>query len=101
MRFTIACLAILLATVSTINAADEYIKFGICSCFRPNYDASCCIIAKGSMYENVCDTPDLGSSARAYEACCKKSGGTSKCKAGYRDPKNPWPPEGSYSCEKP
>ncbi|KAG0202416.1 hypothetical protein BGX28_005048 [Mortierella sp. GBA30] len=102
MRFTIACLAMLLATISTIKAQeDQYIKFGICSCFNPKYDASCCIVAKGSMYENVCNTPDLGSSVKAYEACCSKSGGRVKCKSGYRDPKNPWPPEGSYSCSKP
>ncbi|KAG0349275.1 hypothetical protein BC939DRAFT_469268 [Gamsiella multidivaricata] len=101
MRFAIACLAVLLATVSTIKAQDQLIEYGICSCFNPKYDASCCIVAKGSMYENVCDTPDFDSSVEAYKACCSKSGGRIKCKPGYRDPKNPWPPKGSYSCSKP
>ncbi|KAG0198697.1 hypothetical protein BGX28_007888 [Mortierella sp. GBA30] len=101
MRSIIACLAMLLAAVSTIKAQDQRVEYGICSCFKPKYDASCCIRAKGSMFKNVCDTPDFGDSVEAYKACCKESGGRIKCKPGYRDPKNPWPPEGSYSCINP
>ncbi|KAF9149859.1 hypothetical protein BG015_008312 [Linnemannia schmuckeri] len=103
MRLTAAFLAVFLATVSTIKAQDDQIEFGICTCFRPDYDASCCILGKGSMTtgENVCDTLDFGPSVKAYEDCCIKSGGKHKCKIGYRDPKTPWPPEGSYSCSSP
>ncbi|KAG0024556.1 hypothetical protein BGZ82_010422 [Podila clonocystis] len=101
MRFIIACLAMLLTTISTIKAEEQMIEYGICSCFHPKYDASCCILAKGSMYKNVCDTPDFGPAVSKYDVCCKKSGGETKCKAGYSDPTYPWPPAGSYSCIKP
>ncbi|KAF9925379.1 hypothetical protein FBU30_004818 [Linnemannia zychae] len=101
MRFSIVSLAVLLITLSTTRAKDDLIEYGICSCFNPKYDASCCILAKGIMYGNVCDTPNFGSSVKIYESCCAKSGGRVKCKPGYRDPKYPWPPKGSYSCSKP
>ncbi|KAK3827124.1 MAG: hypothetical protein JOS17DRAFT_775998 [Linnemannia elongata] len=101
MRLTVATLALLLVSMADMATAqgDNLIEYGICSCFRPKYDASCCIPAGGSMFENVCDTPDFGASVKKYEACCAKSGGKIKCKAGYRDPKNPWPPKGSYGCK--
>ncbi|KAF9324690.1 hypothetical protein BGZ91_002800, partial [Linnemannia elongata] len=100
MHLKVASLALLLVSITGMAAAqdDKLIRYGICTCFRPKYDASCCILARGSMSGNVCDTPDFGSSVDKYRACCKQSGGEIKCKTGYRDPKNPWPPEGSYGC---
>ncbi|KAG0054367.1 hypothetical protein BGZ83_011376 [Gryganskiella cystojenkinii] len=102
MRFQLLPIVLLAAVMSGVNAAPavtgETIEYGICSCFTPRYDASCCILAKGTMFDNVCDTPDADSSVDAYRACCVKSGGHDKCKTGHRDPKNPWPPEGSYGC---
>ncbi|KAF9080221.1 hypothetical protein BGX23_002482 [Mortierella sp. AD031] len=100
MHLKVASFALLLVSIAGMATAkgDKLIKYGICSCFRPKYDASCCILTGGSMFENVCDTPDFGSSVAKYNACCKKSGGEIKCKPGYRNSKNPWPPEGSYGC---
>lgn len=61
-----------------INAKE----FGICSCFKPDYDGSCCIVAKGSMYGNVCRTYDWNY-VENYERCCNKINGKVKCKPGY------------------
>lgn len=60
----------------------ELKKIGLCSCFNPDYDGSCCIVAKGYMYENVCKTLDW-SYVEEYEKCCTKINGTYKCKPGY------------------
>ncbi|KAF9907133.1 hypothetical protein EC991_011273 [Linnemannia zychae] len=101
MQLTFATsFALLLVSMVGMTAAqnDTRISFGICTCFRPSYDASCCIPAGGSMSGNVCDTPDAGASVEKFKSCCSNSGGQIKCKTGYRDPKNPWPPEGSYGC---
>jgi hypothetical protein len=66
--------------VNIINAE----KFGICSCFRPAYDGSCCIVAKGKMNGNVCEVPDL-KYVQNYEKCCNKIKGKVKCKTGYKN----------------
>jgi hypothetical protein len=76
----------------------DTIYFGICSCFTPQYDASCCIIAGGTMSGNVCDTGDENATVAAYQQCCSTSGGTSKCKTGSRlDGIRPYFP-GQYNC---
>ncbi|KAG0302504.1 hypothetical protein BGZ98_007442 [Dissophora globulifera] len=100
MHLAIPSIALLLVSALGAMAAPEstLINFGICTCFRPAYDASCCIPAGGSMNGNVCNTPDFKGSVKKFEDCCTKSSGTIKCKGGYRDPKNPWPPAGSYGC---
>ncbi|KAG0236689.1 ATP-binding cassette sub- B member 6, mitochondrial [Actinomortierella wolfii] len=93
--------AIALSALSMMAAAqDEYMRYGICTCFRPKYDASCCIPAKGYMMNdgNVCMTPDINQSVEAFKACCTRSGGQYKCKPGYRDPSH-WPPEDTYGCK--
>lgn len=42
----------------------------------------CCIVAKGSMYGNVCRTYDWNY-VENYEKCCNKINGKVKCKPGY------------------
>ncbi|KAG2174748.1 hypothetical protein INT43_005806 [Umbelopsis isabellina] len=69
--------------VATKAAATE--EFGICSCFTPKYDASCCLKVKGTQFQNVCDTPDFKGTVSTYESCCTGSGGKYKCKIGYRE----------------
>ncbi|KAG0255270.1 hypothetical protein DFQ27_006328 [Actinomortierella ambigua] len=99
MRVSIASLALLVLSIQVaVVRADETIEYGICTCFRPKYDASCCIPAKGFMFGNVCNTPNYKSSVTKFKKCCNKSGGEIKCKPGYRDPKHKWPPKGSYGC---
>ncbi|KAG0028821.1 hypothetical protein BGZ81_004400 [Podila clonocystis] len=101
MRLSIASIALLMASALGITSAqDKQVSFGICTCFEPKYDASCCIPAKGYMMNdgNVCDTLDFGDSVQKFKACCARSGGRSKCKIGYRDPSH-WPPEDSYGCK--
>ncbi|KAG0054369.1 hypothetical protein BGZ83_011378 [Gryganskiella cystojenkinii] len=106
MRLSISSLAlVIVATLSLATAAPQddsnLVSFGICSCFQPKFDASCCMYANGYMQNdgNVCDTIDFKDSVKKYEACCSRSGGRSKCKTGYRDPKH-WPPADSYGCKK-
>ncbi|KAG0312339.1 hypothetical protein BGZ97_011274 [Linnemannia gamsii] len=102
---SISSIALLMASALGIASAqdaatpDKQVSFGICTCFRPKYDASCCMLVKGYMMNdgNVCDTPDATGSIDKFEACCTKSGGKYKCKHGYRDPSH-WPPEDSYGC---
>ncbi|KAL1917730.1 uncharacterized protein VTP21DRAFT_3564 [Calcarisporiella thermophila] len=66
--------------------APAYAKdIGLCSCFKPDYDGSCCIPAEGSMYGNVCRTKDWGDSVKKYEACCAQINGRVKCKQGIAD----------------
>ncbi|CAO3675198.1 unnamed protein product [Umbelopsis vinacea] len=84
--------------VGLIQAADNYTTFGICSCFTPKYDASCCILARGSQWDNVCETPDTGATVEAYENCCTASGGHYKCKYGYREPGGYPDNPGQYNC---
>ncbi|GJJ70779.1 hypothetical protein EMPS_03129 [Entomortierella parvispora] len=101
MRLSVASIAlIVVSAVGVVSAADKQVPFGICSCFRPDFDASCCIPGKGYMQKdgNVCATVDAKDSIKNYQACCKRSGGTSKCKTGYRDPSH-WPPADSYGCK--
>jgi hypothetical protein len=93
-RLTTAFLFVLVCLIGLIQAANR--TYGICSCFTPKYDASCCILARGTMVDNVCQTPDTGETVAAYEKCCAGSGGKSKCKYGYRDG---WPNyPGQYNC---
>jgi hypothetical protein len=80
MNKTIVFVFIFMFIVNFINAE----KFGICSCFHPDYDGSCCIVAKGTMNENVCEVPNLKYVPK-YEKCCNKINGKIKCKTGYRD----------------
>ncbi|KAF9310865.1 hypothetical protein BG000_007750 [Podila horticola] len=101
MRLSIASIALLVASaLGVASAQDNLVSFGICTCFNPKFDASCCIPANGFMQNdgNVCDTIDFKDSVKRYEACCTRSGGRSKCKTGYRDPKH-WPPADSYGCK--
>ncbi|KAF9585919.1 hypothetical protein BGW38_000035 [Lunasporangiospora selenospora] len=100
MQLSIPALALLIvATFGTMAAAqDDLVKYGICTCFKPKYDASCCLLVKGGQFGNVCDTPDFGDSVQKYKNCCYGSGGTIKCKVGYRDPSHVWPPEDTYNC---
>lgn len=100
MRFSIASIALLVVAAVSVSAAPQTVPFGICSCFKPDFDASCCIPGKGYMENdgNVCATVDAKDSMQKYVDCCHRSGGTSKCKTGYRDPKN-WPPADSYGCK--
>ncbi|KAF9375485.1 hypothetical protein CPC16_000694 [Podila verticillata] len=105
MRFQLLSVALLAAVLSTIQAVtgdpatSDLIPYGICTCFAPEFDASCCMYAKGYMQNdgNVCETPYAG--IEAYKTCCTRSKGKEiKCKTGYRDPKNPWPPADTYGC---
>ncbi|CAO3629187.1 unnamed protein product [Cunninghamella echinulata] len=65
--------------------ADEYNKYGICSCFKPAYDGDCCMRVHGTMEKgsNVCRVPQIGEPVRQYQACCVEIKGRSKCKTGY------------------
>ncbi|KAF9995693.1 hypothetical protein BGZ79_010597, partial [Entomortierella chlamydospora] len=101
MRFSIACLAAMLAAISTSSAAPELIPYGICTCFAPKYGASCCIPAQGGMYGNVCQTKDFGKSVQRFKDCCARSGGHDKCKIGYRHPGGHWPADDTYNCKNP
>ncbi|KAK3838903.1 MAG: hypothetical protein J3R72DRAFT_525459 [Linnemannia gamsii] len=101
MRLSIASIALLMAsTLGITSAQDNQVAFGICTCFQPKYDASCCMFVKGFMMNdgNVCDTPDAKDSITNFESCCTRSGGRYKCKHGYRDPKH-WPPADTYGCK--
>ncbi|KAI8579108.1 hypothetical protein K450DRAFT_288681 [Umbelopsis ramanniana AG] len=95
-RFT-AIIALALVCLFGLAQADPF-YFGICSCFNPSYDASCCILAKGSMTGNVCQTGNEHSTVKAYKKCCLGSGGYAKCKSGARaDGIRPyW--DGEYNC---
>ncbi|KAF8926194.1 hypothetical protein CPC16_009116 [Podila verticillata] len=100
MRLSLASIALLVASaVGVASAQDNLASFGICTCFNPKFDASCCILARGFMQNdgNVCDTLDA-TDIPAYQKCCSRSGGKSKCKTGYRDPSH-WPPADSYGCK--
>ncbi|KAG0054370.1 hypothetical protein BGZ83_011379 [Gryganskiella cystojenkinii] len=102
MRLSIAALA--MVVVSTLGVVSAQYKepphYGICTCFQPKYDASCCMYAKGYMMNdgNVCSTPDNKGALDKFEACCIKSGGRHKCKYGDKLPGS-WPPEDTYSCK--
>ncbi|KAF9172103.1 hypothetical protein BGX21_006508 [Mortierella sp. AD011] len=101
MRLSIASIALFAVSVLGVaSAKDDLVDFGICSCFNPKFDASCCIPAKGFMMNdgNVCRTIDFKNSVKKYEDCCTRAGGKYKCKRGYRDPKH-WPPADSYGCK--
>ncbi|KAF9539393.1 hypothetical protein EC957_005452 [Mortierella hygrophila] len=93
MRLFITSIALLMASVLGIASAQD-------NQATPKFDASCCMFANGFMMSNgnVCDTPDTNDSVTKFESCCTRSGGRSKCKYGYRDPKN-WPPADTYSCK--
>ncbi|ORX99475.1 hypothetical protein K493DRAFT_299389 [Basidiobolus meristosporus CBS 931.73] len=100
MHLSIASITLLMASaISITSAQDKQVTYGICTCFNPKYDASCCMAAKGFMMNdgNVCDTPDTGASIDTFRACCTRIGGKTKCKYGYRDPTH-WPPEDTYGC---
>ncbi|KAF9312175.1 hypothetical protein BG003_006574 [Podila horticola] len=100
MRVSITSIAWIMASALGIaSAQDQQVTYGICTCFNPKYDASCCMLAKGFMMNdgNVCDTPDTKDSIQKFESCCTRSGGRYKCKYGYRDPKD-WPPTETYGC---
>ncbi|KAG2175129.1 hypothetical protein INT44_007607 [Umbelopsis vinacea] len=95
-RFT-TVIALALVCLFGLAQADPF-YFGVCSCFHPSYDASCCILAKGSMFGNVCSTGDADATVTAYQDCCSGSGGLSKCKSGARaDGIRPYD-EGEYNC---
>ncbi|KAG9063441.1 hypothetical protein KI688_004324 [Linnemannia hyalina] len=101
MRLYITSIALLMTSVFSIaSAQDSQMTYGICTCFTPKFDASCCMFANGFMMNdnNVCDTPDTKDSVTKFESCCSRSGGRSKCKYGYRDPKH-WPPADTYGCK--
>ncbi|KAG0054368.1 hypothetical protein BGZ83_011377 [Gryganskiella cystojenkinii] len=89
MRYQLLFIALLATAISTINAipatTDDSKKYGICSCFdvEPEVNQDCCDEVKGSVYLNVCDTPDFGSSVTAYKSCCGDADGRVKCKVGY------------------
>ncbi|GJJ72997.1 hypothetical protein EMPS_05355 [Entomortierella parvispora] len=100
MHLSLASIAlIVVSAIGVVSAADE-VSFGICTCFNPKYDASCCILAQGYQMNdgNVCDTLDFGPSVQKYKDCCARSGGRVKCKIGNREPSH-WPPEDSYGCK--
>ncbi|KAI1311918.1 hypothetical protein EDD11_003280 [Mortierella claussenii] len=101
MRLSITSIALLVVSaLSVVSAQGNEVAFGICTCFKPDFDASCCILGKGFMQNdgNVCETLDAKDSVAAYRACCTRSGGRTKCKTGYRDPSH-WPPADSYGCK--
>ncbi|CAO3633617.1 unnamed protein product [Cunninghamella blakesleeana] len=87
-------LAILLNVVLAAPAGDDGEKYyGICSCFRPQYDVGCCNFAGGKLYtgggtgkySNTCNTPDFGESVTIYKECCAAiKGEITKCKRGVR-----------------
>lgn len=81
MNKTILLVFIFMFIANIINAE----KFGICSCFKPDYDGSCCIVAKGTMDGNVCEVPSPDKYVSKYENCCDKINGKVKCKTGYRN----------------
>ncbi|KAM3581867.1 hypothetical protein VKS41_006022 [Umbelopsis sp. WA50703] len=91
-------IAVAFAYLTVAIKADSTEEFGICSCFTPKYDASCCLKVKGTQFENVCDTPDFKGSVTDYEDCCTKSGGKYKCKIGYREPGHYPDSPGQYNC---
>ncbi|KAI9305472.1 hypothetical protein BJ944DRAFT_200996 [Cunninghamella echinulata] len=75
----------LLSVLLSFVIADEYKKYGICSCFKPAYDGDCCMRVHGTMEKgsNVCRVPTIGKPVQVYEECCKEIKGRSKCKTGY------------------
>ncbi|KAF9917275.1 hypothetical protein FBU30_000808 [Linnemannia zychae] len=100
MRLSITSIALLAATILSVVSAQNYTgRHGICTCFEPKYDGSCCMLVKGSMQKdgNVCDTPDIDESVAKFRSCCDHIGGRSKCKYGYHDPNN-WPPKDQFNC---
>lgn len=100
MHLSFASIALVVAAaIGVVSAQSADIPYGICTCFTPKYDASCCIPAGGWQMNdgNVCETPDFGDSVEKFKACCARSGGHDKCKIGYRFP-DQWPPEDSYGC---
>ncbi|KAG0281050.1 hypothetical protein BGZ96_001315 [Linnemannia gamsii] len=99
---SIASIALVLASALSIASAQgnsTKVRFGICTCFEPQYDASCCMYAKGYMQNdgNVCDTPDAGESVKKFRSCCDRIKGRTKCKTGEREASH-WPPEDSFGC---
>ncbi|KAG0054371.1 hypothetical protein BGZ83_011380 [Gryganskiella cystojenkinii] len=73
MRFSIAALAlIVISTLGVVTAQDDD-YYGICTCFTPKYDASCCMLAKGYHMNdgNVCSTPDIKALLDAYETSAR------------------------------
>lgn len=80
-RFT-AIVALALVCLFGVAQAVTPFYFGLCACFTPSYDASCCMIARGSMNENTCITGDANATVTAFKNCCATSGGKSKCKSG-------------------
>ncbi|KAG0281051.1 hypothetical protein BGZ96_001316 [Linnemannia gamsii] len=99
---SIASIALVMASVLGIASAQGNstgVKYGICTCFRPKFDASCCMLVKGYMMNdgNVCETPDNIDSVVKFRACCVRSGGKNKCKYSEHEPNN-WPPEDTYGC---
>ncbi|KAG0341391.1 hypothetical protein BG004_006041 [Podila humilis] len=103
MRFSVISLTVMLATIATTSyaAPSDLTSYGICTCFQPKYDASCCIPAEGGMYGNVCKTKDYGPSVERFKECCTRSGGRIKCKPGYRGNTGPWPADDTYNCKNP
>ncbi|KAG0002327.1 hypothetical protein BGZ79_003195 [Entomortierella chlamydospora] len=98
MRLSIASIALLAVSILGVaSAKSSKTAVGICSCFNPKFDASCCIPVKGYMEKdgNVCMTTNPDKTIPMYQACCARSGGKSKCKHGIQD----YPPSDSYSCK--
>ncbi|KAJ2958139.1 hypothetical protein NQZ79_g6266 [Umbelopsis isabellina] len=96
LRFSTLLALSLIALFDLIQAETHY--YGLCSCFSPQYDASCCILAQGTMDGNTCITGDSNHTVSMYEQCCMTSGGTSKCKSGANfDGVRPDDP-GMYNC---
>ncbi|KAF9904938.1 hypothetical protein EC991_002178 [Linnemannia zychae] len=91
----------LAAIATTTNADPDLVTYGICTCFSPKYDASCCIPAQGGMFGNVCRTKDFGKSVQRFQDCCARSGGHDKCKIGYRYKNGTWPSDDTYNCKNP
>ncbi|CAO3670192.1 unnamed protein product [Umbelopsis ramanniana] len=96
-RFT-AIVALTLVCLFGLAQAVEPLYYGICSCFTPSYDASCCMVARGSMYENTCLTGDDNATVTAFQNCCATSGGKSKCKSGAGLDGYRFYFEGEYNC---
>ena len=96
-RFT-AIVALTLVCLFGLAQAVTPFYFGICSCFTPSYDASCCMAARGTISGNTCITGDSNATVTAYENCCASSGGTTKCKSGAGlDGYRPYI-DGGYNC---
>ncbi|CAO3670196.1 unnamed protein product [Umbelopsis ramanniana] len=96
-RFT-AIVALALVCLFGLAQAVTPFYFGICSCFTPKYDASCCMVARGSVTENTCLTGDSNATVTAFRNCCDAAGGKTKCKSGAGlDGHRPYD-EGEFNC---